>query len=162
MKLDRALQLEILNQCRDVYPEELNLDQERQESDRNYLGNVAYLYQHGLIACPSNQEEAFGLELFLVARITVKGLDFLEDDGGISAILNTVTVKFDPDDLRSMLSAKAAKASIPDDQKRRLIEVIKSLPADLLKKITQDLLHQAVERLPDAIHIIQKGAHLLS
>ncbi|MBF0605712.1 MAG: hypothetical protein HQL07_18715 [Nitrospirae bacterium] len=162
MKLDRTMQLEILRQCRNVYPDVIYLDQNQQNNDRNHLGNTTYLYQHGLITGTTHNGDGGLLHFFDWIAITEKGLDFLEDDGGLSAILKTVTIKLDPGDLRTLLSSKVEKANLPGDQKKQLLNVIKSLPVEALKKITQDLLHQAVEHLPDAYRIIEKGVHLLS
>ena len=45
--------------------------------------------------------------------ITAKGLDFLEDDGGLSAILGAITVKLDPDDLRALIAARIEESDLP-------------------------------------------------
>ncbi|MBF0415815.1 MAG: hypothetical protein HQL79_08620 [Magnetococcales bacterium] len=157
MNLERALQLEILLHCRKSYPDIAPLDQQRQSDDPVYHGNIAYLCEHGLIECPTDDHGRIDLTMvFCLAKITVQGLDFLEDDGGISAILKTVTVKLDPGDLRTLLSHKVENADLSGDVKKEMLKVIKALPAELLKKIAQEFLQSAVDYLPNALQIIQK------
>ncbi len=104
MKPDRLLQLTSLEALRDKYPETVDTsDMPNYRNDSQFMGNLFYLENHGLIESIASRKIAFGLPPeILSARITAKGIDFLEDDGGISSILNTVTVKFNPDDIRRL------------------------------------------------------------
>ena len=61
------------------------------------------------------QEKLGGKITWGGARITAKGIDFLEDDGGLSAILGVVTVKLHADTLREMLAKKIDASSASSD-----------------------------------------------
>src|SRR5882672_5223716 len=56
-----------------------------------------------------------------VATITVKGLDFLQDDGGLGAILNVVTVRFEAETLRALIEAKVDASDEPPEQKSAMV-----------------------------------------
>lgn len=149
MKLDRELQLQWLNKLAEVYPEQLDIQNEGHENA--VQKNLFYLYEHGLI-----DAEVYNLmgasSIIHHARITHRGLDFLADDGGLTAILGTVTIKLHADTFRDMLEAKIEESDLPPAEKNRLIEHIRTLPAEALKTATTHLMKQGLEHLPDAIH----------
>ena len=152
MKLDRDLQLEILKLCRDAYPVRA---QDRDLPRHPELqANLIYLYEHELIGgilVNGNTE-------LVAPQITAAGLDFLEDDGGVSAILKSVTVKLDRDDLRALIEARVEASNLPPDEKSRLTHAIRSLSAQALRDLTTRLVNEAVDRLPDAVRLFQTYA----
>ena len=84
MQLDRTKQLAMLQALATVYPRytgDLGVDPVTEEE----LANLWYLKEQGLVegALEMSISQSF---IFQGAKITAKGLDFLADDGGISAI----------------------------------------------------------------------------
>lgn len=120
MKVDRELQRKILKKLRDIFPEtsksnELFSDC-RDIENQNLIANLYYLEGHGLVEILTKQ--SFGGSLVLTSiRITAKGIDFIEDDGGLSAILNTITIKIHPDTICELLTNKINGGNIPDNDK---------------------------------------------
>ena len=154
MKLDRSLQLRLLQECRNAYPGALENMNEIQALDVN--ANLIYLYEHELIVgtlVNGNVE-------LRRPQITAKGLDFLEDDGGISAILGTVTVKIDRDDLRSLIAARVAASDLPVEEKGALSDAMRSLSAQALRELITRLVNEAVDQWPGALRLFQKYADL--
>ncbi len=157
MPLDREYQRQLLCVLRDAYPNWVDLDDLPEHSAQR--ANLLYLAEHGLVKVrdirimqdPTRVDRP---------RITVEGLDFLEDDGGVSAILRTVTVKIDPDDLRSMMAARIEASELPDEEKSSLMHAIRSLPARALQDLTTRLVNEAVARWPDALQLLQKHVSL--
>ena len=92
MRLDRQLQLKILEFLRNSYPQHGKYFNEQSFTNHpDFMGNVKYLVEHGLIA--GSEPRAMGEKYQLLnATLTAQGLDFLEDDGGVSAILNAGSV----------------------------------------------------------------------
>lgn len=153
MNLDRALQLEWLNRLAAAYPEQINIDGERVAGDPATI-NLWYLDEHGLVE--ALKSECLGAPPVVVsARITARGLDFLADDGGLSAMLGTVTVKLHADTLRELLEARVSRSDLPAEEKNRLIDHLHHLPAEALKTVTKRLVEAALDRLPDAIQLLQ-------
>jgi hypothetical protein len=84
-------------------------------------------------------------------RITAAGLDFLADDGGLSAILGVVTVRLHEDTIKALLIEQVERSSAPDDLKTKLKSQIKSLPAEALKTVTTEGLKAGLTHIPDAM-----------
>ena len=117
MKIDRKLQQKILQVLRNAYPARVGI--QNLPTDDQLRATLWYLAEHGLIDVLYSS--TFGDPTAIRnPRITAEGLDFLEDDGGVSAMLRTVTVKLDPDNLRALLAARAESSDLPADEKRAL------------------------------------------
>lgn len=103
MVLDRAFQLELMTKMAEVYPAAYNFSQDEQYGDSDFrtklFTNLYYLQSHGLLEPKSihytNSLDGIGSWTLGNTRLNHKGMDFLADDGGLSAILGTVTIKFE-------------------------------------------------------------------
>lgn len=82
----------------------------------------------------------------LLAKITASGLDFLESDGGLGAILNVVTVRFEAETLRALLSEKIQAANIPQADKDTLLSKLQTFSSDILKAIIVKLIEKGIEK----------------
>lgn len=158
MILDRALQKELLTKMSSTYPNEYPLDQEytaRTPEYQQVVANLYYLFQHGLIEKRSLRYgySSFAIEL---PTITHKGMDFLADDGGLSAILGVVTVKFHEDSIKQILEHRIIESDLPPEDKKSMLGVLRELPAESIKHLTLKLLDKGFDNSSSAIHIIQK------
>lgn len=155
MKLNRELQLAVLNRLADApYPADV-IFSEQESRDPELIATLCYLEGHGLVSC-EKAGEVNGLPWIPFAKITPAGLDFLADDGGLSAILGTVTVRLHADTVRDLLAARIAASDLSPDDKKTLSDHLRSLPAEALKNITTRLLDAALDHLPDAIPMLQR------
>ena len=155
--LDRALQRQILELLREHYPcgtipvRRLELGEEQAAT------NLRYLEEHGLcesgVIIGADGHLAFGL-----STITAAGLDFLEDDGGLSAILGVVTVKLHADTIRNLIDAKIETSSMPAEEKSKLRKILANLSEAGLKAATTDLVKSGLHHLPDAVHWLRSLA----
>jgi hypothetical protein len=145
MKLNRVLQLDLLTRLAEAYPKMVPVQSWLSESE-NVNPNLHYLFQHGLIE-GSASNEIGGSARFITAKINAKGLDFLADDGGISAILGVVTVKLHQDTIRQILLQRVESSDIPPEQKATLIERIRSLPGKGFEKLTEKMLEKGADGL---------------
>lgn len=114
--------------------------------------NLVYLSEHELVSLLTR--DLIGVDSaedqIVEARITAKGLDFLQDDGGLSALLNTVTVCIAPDTLRMLLGQKIMQSSAPDKDKQWLTERLRTLPDRALDQLLNRLVFSALDAAPDA------------
>lgn len=154
MKLDRTLQLDLLNQLAEEYPRNANVQQLTMDNP-SVTPNLHYLYGHGLVDGDISQEMS-GQKHFHFAKITHAGLDFLADDGGLSAILGVVTVKLHDETIRQLVAARIETADIPVDEKRRLLDQLRGLRGESIKHLTMKLLDAGLENWPAALLAIQK------
>lgn len=156
--LDRKLQKFILEELKITYPEPRDYTEIPGYSDHEYfIANLYYLAEHGLIDVPGPWypfDNSAGVENCL-ASITANGLDFLEDDGGLRAILNIVTIKFDPEDIKKAFVIRIEALECSNEDKSKYKDIIKELPAEVLKTISQRLINVGIDNLPNLIKFIE-------
>ena len=88
--VDREFQRELLTTLAKSYPNRVDLAPTPKQSR-----NLVYLAEHGLVDNTQTKPLGGGIDVHASA-ITAKGLDFLANDGGLSAILGVVEVKPTP------------------------------------------------------------------
>lgn len=161
MRIDRELQSKILNLAAEHYPGSINennfpddMQTTSEGTDLDLFANLKYLEEYGLI-----QRGSFGKttdNVYFIESITItnKGLDFLADDGGLSAILNIVTVRFETETLKSLIADRINDSDLPPDNKKSMIDALEELPAESIKHMTMKLLDKGLENLPSALLLI--------
>lgn len=87
-------------------------------------------------------------------KLTTRGMDFLEEDGGLSATLNAVTVKFDADNIRDLIEQGLLKSNLPEEKRHTIREALRSLPGSTLQAITTKLIEKALDDPTGALKII--------
>lgn len=153
MKLDRELQHQMLKQLADVYPRTIGCQQWTSDN-ADASPNLHYLFEHGLIAGDYSKEMSGG-KTFILAKITAAGIDFLADDGGLSAILGVVTVKLHDDTVRQLIAARIQDSDMAPEEKSGLLKSLKDLPGEALKHLTVKLLDAGLDNWPMAEAAIQ-------
>lgn len=155
MKIDREYQKNLLSFLLEDFPSYENsfahckmlVDE---DSDK-YVANVEYLQRHGLLEDGVSLDFALDGTPFVsikaFPKITEAGIDFMLDDGGLSAILNVQTVKLHPETIKSLVEERIRSAEIPDDRKSSLIEQIRSLPEASAKILLDKLLDKGIDLL---------------
>ncbi|WP_374351670.1 hypothetical protein [Chitinimonas sp.] len=155
MVVDRALQKELLGKLAEAYPESVSSSDLGETTRGGPIStNLIYLDEHGLVE--ALQSKAIGAAASVhTAKITARGLDFLADDGGLSAILTTVTVKLHADTLEALLAKGIRESELPRAVKDEVLAKLKTLPAEAMGKIADQLLGLGIEKLPDAVSAIR-------
>lgn len=155
MKLDRSLQLKLLQTLAEVYPDSLrNFPVIDGVDVSTFTANLWYLTEHGLAETKWHRM-LNGPPGPTSARITAAGLDFLADDGGLSAILGVVTVRLHEDTIKALLVDQVEKSTAPATVKTKLIEQIKSLPAEATKALTLEAIKAGLANVPQFIDWLQ-------
>ncbi|HDL7822517.1 TPA: hypothetical protein PXP39_000306 [Yersinia enterocolitica] len=117
-------------------------------SESQIATNLHYLYEHELIepARPiMSKETAISCFEFKATR---HGVDLMLSDGGLSAILNIVTVRFDTQALDVIIDVitKSPEGSAAD--KKKLLSQLQSLPADATKHLMLKSLDEGLRKMP--------------
>src|SRR6478672_9982665 len=121
--LDRALQRQILDLLKGHYPRSAIPVRDLDLSEEEAAANLRYLEEHGL--CESGVTSGADGHFAFGARTSPPPApDFLEDDGGLSAILGVVTVRLHADTIRALIDAKIETSSLPAEEKSRLRKVL--------------------------------------
>ena len=156
MSLNRGLQLQILQRAAEAYPAGLKPGDMGIEGDTaDIVRNIHYLNDHDLLACQFSGEIGQPIARPFLIKITHKGLDFLADDGGLSAILGVVTVKLHEETVRQLISEKIELSDLPEAEKRPLLQAVRELPGEAIKHLTTRLLDLGMDNLPGAIALIR-------
>jgi hypothetical protein len=152
MGIDRSGQLKILETLAEVFP----ADRDTQRPDdfgleaQHLYFQLAYLEQHSLITCTWSREMS-AKKKCIRAAITAKGLDFIEEDGGLCAVLGVVTIRIHDDTLKTLIESRILESDISAPDKRRMIDQLRELPAETTKHLALKLVDKALEAGPQAI-----------
>lgn len=164
MKLNREYQKRILDTLATAFPCILTREQYAELAsdveEEVFAANVRYLEMHELIQPGSIQVAMDGSFVINLGKlqITHRGLDFLADDGGLSAVLGVLTVKLHADTVRDLIEAKVQGSDMPDSDKKRFIDQLRALPSEGLKHLTTRLIDAALDNLPAALPLLR--AHI--
>jgi len=166
-KIDRLVQRSILTLLAEINPD-LPSDEQMEElqalTDETALNaNLLYLEEHGLIVSGLTRIPS-GECIWNISklRITCHGHDFMLDDGGLTAILGVVTVKLHEDSLRTLISMRITESDLPQPQKTKLLDQLRSLRAETIKHLTLKLVDAGLANWPTALRAIETyaGNHL--
>lgn len=143
-KFDRQMQREILQVCATTYPgppDFLAVLLPTVEpclngvEERKVMANLFYLREHGLITFSDSC--AIGpVSIFSGMTATGKGIDFMMNDGGLSAILNVQTIKFHRDAV-VVLEDLIALSGMNDAEKEKAKSKLSELTTESLKAVVQ-------------------------
>ncbi len=157
MRLDRELQKKVLSTLSTIYPnglDETDFSELLPHLDKYVLfPNLVYLDQHGLISFKS-QHVHNGLPVIILASATAKGMDFMADDGGLSAILGVMTVRLHDDTIKGLIEARILESDISQPEKKRFLDQLRGLPGETTKHLVLKLVDLGLAKGPQAIATI--------
>lgn len=174
MNVDREQQREILQLLFDAYPWTTN-DIAKKISDMvnanasRAVGNLLYLQMHGLISkCVEvtgvgYERVSFDGEEYPLYRydrcpkLTEKGIDFLLGDDGLSAILNTKTVRIEESSIKLLATALIENAPVSEEEKKSALNGLKQIPATVLQKWLTGLAEKAMPSHEATLELIRKA-----
>jgi len=160
MPVNKELMLKILKALAEIYPEQsekavlLGLD------GPDYEATITYLLDHEMIDAIVRDVMGKVDHRVLYPKITKKGYDYLQDDGGLDAHFRTITVKIDQESIAMLIESHIFQANLPQEKKSSLAKAVRSLPGDVLKHLVLKLAEQGLARTPDALQLIGKFAGL--
>ncbi|VVD29187.1 hypothetical protein [Paraburkholderia dioscoreae] len=158
MKIDRSIQLEILKAAADTHPAPLDIAVMRQllatHGEDVMAANLRYLAGHGLID-RGVTVGADGHFSFKCPEITADGIDFLLDDGGLSAILGVVTIRFHDETLRELIGFRISQSDLSQPDKSRLLGQLRELRGETIKHLTLKLVDAGLANWPVALQAIE-------
>lgn len=158
--LDRPLQHDLLVGLSDEFPQRKIFNLSGSDGDRQIAVNLAYLREHELIAGDPRYSSTGDRSSRWHVAITAKGLDFLANDGGLSAVLGVVTVRLHDDTLRELLLARIdADEAVDAPTKSKLKQAIQGLPTDALKTIATESIKTGLAHVPQIVEWLQHLVH---
>ena len=136
-KLDRNLQREILTRLAVAYPSQVTeLNKEPFAKHPELPANMAYLQEHGMIEFWYDK-----LDLTVeAAEITAEGMDFITENGGLTALKRTITVRPDIDGFLALLEKHAE--SLPESEKEGFLKALSEFSKPIVQGVVQAALTQ--------------------
>ncbi|MDX3877054.1 MAG: hypothetical protein QHC81_01080 [Achromobacter sp.] len=116
---------------------------------------IRYLEGHGLLDVREPQYAEWPREAVSI-RATSRAIDFLANDGGLSAILGVVTVKLHDDTIKALIESKILASDLLPPDKQRYLARLRSLPADATRHVVMKLVDLGLDKSPDAISWLGK------
>lgn len=149
-KLDRDLQRALLQRLFTSYPDTVHLDDlQPLATMQECIVNVAYLAEHGLAATGRYAGQ------IQCARITARGLDFLADDGGLTAILGVMTVKLHEDTLKDLVASRISASDLDATEKSKFLDQLRELPGEATKHLILKLIDTGLENWHRALPLLR-------
>ncbi len=159
MKLDRELQRKILEILNEAFPDtsmQTYRDIAALAEEETVIANLLYLEMHGLLESGLSKALSGGWNMNASQlQITESGIDFIADDGGLTAILGVVTIKLHDDTIRQLIEDKIIGSDLPPADKKRFVDQLRELPGESLKHLTTKLIDLGLSHAPDALPAIK-------
>jgi|GEM_PF-2906060 len=113
-----------------------------------------YLQGHGMVTCGVIPVFS-ATRLPISAQITVKGIDYWREDGGLTAELSVITVKLHQDTLTALIAARVGQSDLADTEKSRLLKNLKALSKTGAEHLVKKWVDYACENSPTLIPWLQ-------
>ncbi|MCP1229842.1 hypothetical protein [Acetobacter indonesiensis] len=119
--------------------------------------DIRYLADHGLCR-PEYLEQHNDMRWHWAepVRITTQGLDWLSEDGGLTAEKRTLTVKFDEDQFKALLIAKVDQSDATEEEKSKVKEAISKGSTVVLQAALTEVTKTGIAFLPHGFQWLQK------
>ncbi len=152
---DQAKRKLFLNAIHDAGSRYVPIDKLRHLGSGAELGALArYLQDHQMVTFLKNNTGDVETPFNQIA-ITTRGIDYISETGGLSAELSVVTIRLHEDTLRELLIAKAQQSDGDETVKGKLVDQLKSLPAEAVLRLSEKALDAALRGWPDALQWLQ-------
>ncbi|NHN93803.1 hypothetical protein [Acetobacter sicerae] len=124
--------------------------QKPEVTDDEFFSNLCYLRDHRLCE-PFIQQSMGGQWSWGGARITTRGIDYLSEDGGLTAELGIVAVKLDADTIKALICMAVDKSDASEEKKSKIKHAVQTLQGEALKSVTGELVKKGLQNAPDVI-----------
>lgn len=144
--LKRDIQKAILEDLYQVYPSAKRIEDIAKsiaQSEGIVTTNIQYLIEHGLINMwyGTLNTDRHSSSTGSFPKLNAKGIDFLADDGGLSAILGVITVKLHSESIQALIAAKIDQADISDSEKSWLKKELGKIKDTALSTLTENAIN---------------------
>ncbi|WP_164136704.1 hypothetical protein [Stenotrophomonas maltophilia] len=154
-KLDRETQRQILETLAEDYPEDVVVESlYGVVAQWKINANVSYLEDHGLLTAEYSGPKHMGHSVDR-ATITHKGIDFLQNDGGLGAILDVVTIKIHEDSIKDLISQKIRASDLPAADKEQYLDQLRELPGEATKHLALKMVDAGLENWRRALPLLK-------
>ncbi|SUI38422.1 hypothetical protein [Serratia marcescens] len=121
----------------------------KDHSEEKIAANLHYLFSHNVIEAAKIHRPQVTLSRFDF-KLTEKGIDLMLDDGGLSAILGVVTIKFHDDTINKLIAYIHDSSASPQD-KKKWSSILKDLPDVAKARLSEKIVDAGLGKMPDLL-----------
>lgn len=111
-----------------------------------------YLKAHGLI--DGLFSKALGSNTCVQAKITEKGIDFLQPDGGLSSLAAPV-IRIAPENLEAIVAAALEQRTMPEEERSVVKKALAMVGKEGLTVIVQRLIEAGITHAPNVLSLVR-------
>jgi len=160
MKLNKELQMKILEECEKARPNRIILGK-RIETEFGgmdaFIAEVQYLQDIGLITGVNISYGVNDIVVNGVPRITTKGMNYLSKEETIWDELNVVTIKIHEDTIKKMIELKIDSSDLSPSHKKKLLDRLRELPASAIERLVFQLVDKGLENTPALLQMLKNS-----
>ena len=154
--VDFALIQDILIELRHIYPQKVrNFARDIRFDPAHYYDVLHYLKEHGCIDLETTHTLGEPKQQIVSIGITAKGIDFLEPNGGLSA-LNAPMIRITPDSFISIIDAILKDKNAPTKERGLIRKALESASTETMREILHLLINEGAKHVPDIWKIIKR------
>jgi len=154
-KVNKERLLRILQMAEAAHPQRVDLVTELGVECDAAIVEILYLRDHGLIDIHVSGYMGSSEPSLTPAAITTAGLDYLADDGGLTAELGALTVKIHAETLQQMLELMVLRSDLDPPQKQKYVDQLRQLPAETTKHLAMKAVDAAIQQSGKLLPLLQ-------
>lgn len=145
---DMELAREILEFAESEYPNPYAVDELNGQRGKDLVTATAhYLVEHELLEGTCRNRMGT-IDSYADVRLTARGVDYLSNDGGLTAELGVMTVRLEAESIRDLVMARAELAGLPNHEKNLLRAQLEELPKEALQHLSKRLIDAGLAAAP--------------
>lgn len=151
--LDYGLIRKILEQLREAYPGRVDGLYKLDPDEDKAIRHLAYLEQHRLIDITITQDKRGNYRISR-GTITAQGIDFLQPDGGLSA-LAAPTIRIAPESLIAIIDTALASRNVSAEDRTLIQKGLGVAGPEAVKACVQRLIGAGIAHAPDLLSLLR-------
>lgn len=151
--IDYSLIRAMLERLREAYPGKVDGLYKLAPDEGKAVQHLAYLREHGLIEISISRDKLGNYNISRAA-ITAKGIDFLQPDGGLSA-LAAPTIRIAPESLIAIIDAALASRNVSAEDRSLIQKGLGVAGPEAVKVCVKRLIEAGIAHAPDLLALLR-------
>ncbi|MCP1313002.1 MULTISPECIES: hypothetical protein [unclassified Halomonas] len=150
-KPDKTIWIEMLEAAAETYPDDCEADQWNKKLGKSVANaNINYLVEHNLVTGLARKRMG-DIDSYGNITITSAGLDYVSQDGGLTAELGVVTIRLEAEAIQALVTAQIEMAEATRQEKNLLRQQLQALSKEGHQRLANQLIRLGLEGAPRSI-----------
>ena len=155
--------IDILQKLAETAPDHMDsVEWFKEKANKNlkkYIVNLQYLEQKGLVISHIIRSVDGKYSCAFPPELTADGWDYISQEGGVRANIDTITVKIHENTLAQLIYAINQSQNTDQSLKDKLISDLKSLPGKTIASLSTKLICAALSHPAELTSLLQSVSH---